>query len=89
VAGKTLQHKAVEGGLAVFPAGIDTAADCDRDVRSLLIAIDPGRLTLASSEDGASRAQLIERLNGHDAERFPAEVLKNAALKDRYVAKTL
>jgi AraC family transcriptional regulator len=66
VAGKTLQHKAVEGGLAVFPAGIDTGADCDRDVRSLLIAIDPSRLALASSEDGAPRAQLIERLNGYD-----------------------
>jgi AraC family transcriptional regulator len=66
VAGKTLQHEAVEGGLAVLPAGIDTAADCDRDVRSLVIAIDPGRLALASADDSAPRAQLIERLNGHD-----------------------
>jgi AraC family transcriptional regulator len=63
---KTLQHEAVEGGLALFPAGIDTAADCDRDVRSLLIAIDPGRLALAFAEDSAPRAQLIERLNGYD-----------------------
>ena len=65
MAGKTLQHEAVEGGLAVFPAGIDAAADCDRDVQSLLIAIDPGCLALASAEDSAPRAQLIERLNGY------------------------
>ena len=55
VAGKTLQHDAVEGGLAVFPAGIDASADCDRDVGSLLIAIDPGRLALASAEGPAHR----------------------------------
>ena len=47
------EHQAVEGGLAVFPAGIDAAADCDRDVRSLLIVIDPGRLALASADDCA------------------------------------
>src|SRR5262249_11055897 len=58
VAGKTLQPHAVEGGVAVFPAGIDTAADCDRDIRTLLIAIDPGRFALASAEDGADRPQL-------------------------------
>ena len=66
VAGKTLQHEAVDGSLALFPAGIDTAADCDRDIQSLLIAIDPGRLALACAEDGAASAQLIERLKGYD-----------------------
>jgi hypothetical protein len=64
VAGKTLQYGAIEGGLCIFPAGIDTAMDCDGDVRSLLFAIDPGRLALASAEDSAVGVQLIERYNG-------------------------
>ena len=51
VAGKTLQHEAVEAGLCIFPAGI---------------AIDPDRLALASTEDSAAGAQLIERSYGHD-----------------------
>ena len=40
--------------------------DCDSDVRSLLIAIDPERFALASAEDSAAGAQLIERSYGHD-----------------------
>ena len=66
VAGKTLQHEAVEAGLCIFPAGIDVTVDCESDVRSLLIAIDPDCLALASAEDSAAGAQLIERSYGHD-----------------------
>jgi AraC family transcriptional regulator len=66
VAGKTLQHDAVEAGLCIFPAGIDMTVDCDSDVRSLLIAIDPDCLALASAEDSAAGARLIERSYGHD-----------------------
>jgi len=66
VAGKTLPYGAVEAGLCIFPAGIDMTVDCDSDVRSLLIAIDPERFALASAEDSAAGAQLIERSYGHD-----------------------
>src|SRR5580658_6965125 len=60
VAGKTLQYGAVEAGLCIFPAGIDMTVDCDcdSDVRSLLVAIDPERFALASAEDSAAGAQL-------------------------------
>jgi len=66
VAGKTLQHETVEAGLCIFHAGIDMTVDCDSDVRTLLIAIDPDCLALASAEDSAAGAQLIERSYGHD-----------------------
>ena len=66
VAGKTLRHLTVEGDLSIFPAGIDTASEADCDVRSLLIAIDTESLALASADDSAATAQLIERFNGCD-----------------------
>jgi len=65
VAGKTVRHD-VEGDLSIFPAGIDTASEGDCDVRSLLIAIDTESLALASAEDSAAGAQLIERFNRCD-----------------------
>lgn len=66
VAGKTLRHLAVEGDLTIFPAGTDTASEADCDVRSLLIAIDTESLALASAQDSAVGAQLIERFNARD-----------------------
>ena len=66
MADRTLQHDAQEGGLSVFPAGIDTAADCERDTGTLLISIDPSRLALASAEDSGPGGRLVERLDGFD-----------------------
>jgi AraC family transcriptional regulator len=66
LAGKTLEHDAVDGSLSVLPAGLDTGADCDRDADSLMIAVDPSHLALAAAEDSALAARLIERLVGRD-----------------------
>jgi AraC family transcriptional regulator len=66
LAGKTLSHNARDFSLGIFPAGLDTGCDRDRATTSLLIAIEPGRLTLAAAEDSALDAELIGRMSGYD-----------------------
>jgi AraC family transcriptional regulator len=66
LAGKTVEHDAVDGSMAVLPAGLDTRADCDRDADSLMISVDPSRFALAAAEDCALDVRLTERLVGQD-----------------------
>jgi AraC family transcriptional regulator len=66
IAGRTLQHGAAAGSLAICPAGSDCAADAEESVDALLVAIDPGQLALAAAEASALEAQLTERLSGYD-----------------------
>jgi len=66
LAGETLCHSAHEGSLAICPAGLDTSADTDQDVRVVLIAVQPHKLALAAAEYGTLEAQLVGRLSGRD-----------------------
>jgi AraC family transcriptional regulator len=66
LAGRTLDHKAHEGSLAICPAGLDTSADTDQDLSALLVAVRPDKFALAAAEDGRLEAELIDRLCGHD-----------------------
>jgi AraC family transcriptional regulator len=66
IADRSLSHKPPAGSLTICPAGSDYAADADRSLESILVAIDPGRLALAAAEDSAADARLIERFSGHD-----------------------
>jgi AraC family transcriptional regulator len=42
IADRLLSHKPPAGSLAICPAGSDYAADADRSLVSILVAIDPG-----------------------------------------------
>jgi AraC family transcriptional regulator len=66
MADRTLRHQAPAGSLAICPAGIDCAADAERDIDAVVVAVDPGQLALAAAEEWALEAQLIERLSGYD-----------------------
>src|SRR6516162_3663365 len=66
IADRTLAHEPQAGSLAICPAGADYCADASGSVEAILVAIDPGKLTLAAAEDSALDAQLIERLSGRD-----------------------
>jgi AraC family transcriptional regulator len=64
--GGLLTHEAHEGSLAIGPAGLDTSADSDRDLTSLIVMVQPDKLALAAAEDGTLEAQLTGRLRGDD-----------------------
>jgi AraC family transcriptional regulator len=64
LAGRALDHQAHEGSLAICPAGLDTGADADQDLASLLVAVRPDKFALAAAEDGTLEAELIGRLCG-------------------------
>ena len=66
IAGRTLYHEAPVGSLAVLPAGADSSADTDESFDALLIEVDAGRLALATAENEALDARLIERMSGFD-----------------------
>jgi AraC family transcriptional regulator len=66
MAGRTLRHEPPAGSLAIYPAGIDCAAEAERSVEALLVAIDPGQLALAAAEDSALEAELVVRMSGQD-----------------------
>jgi AraC family transcriptional regulator len=80
--GRALTHDAPEGSISIHPAGIDCCLDTDRSMRSILVLVDPAKLSLAAAEDSALDAQLIGRLNGFDeglltAARMLANELRN------------
>ena len=56
------------GSLAICLAGVGCSADAGQSTDAVLVAIEPGYLTLAAAEDSALGAQLIERISGQDAE---------------------
>jgi AraC family transcriptional regulator len=67
--GRMLWHETSVGSLAICPAGIDCAAesaDTASSVDILLLAVDPGRLSLAAAEDAALDARLDQRMSGND-----------------------
>jgi len=65
-AGRRLTQEVSTGALAICPAGIDCAADTEEGGDAILVAVDPGRLALATAEDSTPEAQLVERLSGYD-----------------------
>jgi AraC family transcriptional regulator len=66
LAGQSLTHEAHEGSLAIGPAGLDTSADSDRDLTSIVVMVQPDKLALAAAENGTLEAQLAGRLRGRD-----------------------
>ena len=66
MAGRTFQHDAPGGSLAICPAGIESVADAEQSVDAILVTIDPGRLALAAAEDAALEAKLMQRSLGYD-----------------------
>ena len=65
-AGRALHHNAHEGSLAICPAGLDTSAEADQDLKALFVAVRPDKFALAAAEHGTLGAGLIARLCGHD-----------------------
>lgn len=68
IAGRALYHEAPVGSLAVLPAGANSGAETDESFDALLIEVDAGRLALATAENEALDARLIERKSGLDGE---------------------
>ncbi len=66
IAGRALRHEVPAGSLAICPAGVDCAADTEKGVDAILVAIHPGQLALTAAEDSAPEAQVIERFSGRD-----------------------
>jgi AraC family transcriptional regulator len=66
MAGRTFQHDAPGGSLAICPAGTDAEANAGQSVEAIFVMIDPGRLALAAAEDAALEAQLMQRSLGYD-----------------------
>jgi AraC family transcriptional regulator len=69
IADQAICHEPSTGMMAICPAESDYVADSDRSVEAILVAIDPGQLTLAAAEDLVD-AQLIDRLSGYDQALF-------------------
>jgi AraC family transcriptional regulator len=65
-AGEAVTHDAPPGSIAILPAGLDCAADTERDVESTYLIIDPARLSLVAAEDSSLKAQLTGRLYDRD-----------------------
>lgn len=65
-AGEEVTHDAPPGSIAILPAGLDCAADTERDVESTYLIIDPARLALVAAEDSSLNAQLTGRLYDRD-----------------------
>jgi AraC family transcriptional regulator len=69
-ADRALDHMVSQGSAAIVPAGLDCIADADESIDTLLVAVDPSRLSLASAEDDLPNAQLQEQFSGHDQGLF-------------------
>ena len=65
-ADRKLTQEVSVGSIAICPGGIDCAADAKEGGDAILVAVDPSHLALATAEDSAPEAQLIERLSGYD-----------------------
>jgi AraC family transcriptional regulator len=70
IAGRSLHHVVSRGSVAIVPSGIDTIADTGDSIDTLLVAVQPGHLSLASAEDDLPDAQLLEQFSGHDQSLF-------------------
>ena len=66
IAGQKLSHNMPTGSLAIGPAGIDCAADAEGNFDSLLVAIDPLKLTLAAADDSTYDPRPVVRLLSND-----------------------
>lgn len=66
-AGQQLRHEPPTGSLAICPAGAESAADTAHTVDALVVAVDPGRFSLAAAECSALGSRLGVRLHGRDA----------------------
>src|SRR5262249_37219629 len=72
-AGRSRKQDVPPGSLAICPAGLDCGAEADKSVGALLVAIEPGRFSVAAAESASLEAQLVERQSSQD------EVLLNLA----------
>jgi AraC family transcriptional regulator len=66
IAGQNLSHNMPTGSLAIGPAGIDCDADAEGNFDSLLVAIDPLKLTLAAADDSTYDPRPVVRLLSND-----------------------
>jgi AraC family transcriptional regulator len=66
IAGQALSHKPPEGTLSICPAGADCAAEAERSVDAILVAIEPSQFLLAAAESSAPEPKLVDRLCGYD-----------------------
>jgi AraC family transcriptional regulator len=67
IAGQELRHEPPTGSLAICPAGVEGAADTAHTVDALVVAVDPGRFSLAAAECSALGSRLDVRLVARDA----------------------
>ena len=63
-------YDATVGSFAIYPAGVECAAEIKESVDALIVAIDPDRLTLGAAENWTLGARLTERLSGYDEALF-------------------
>jgi AraC family transcriptional regulator len=63
---RTLRHEPMAGTLAICPAGSDSAADAQKSLDVILVAIEPDRFALAAAEQQALDARLDECLLDRD-----------------------
>jgi AraC family transcriptional regulator len=83
-ADRTLRHVAPAGSLAIYPAGVDCAADVAGSVEALLVAVQPGRFALAAAEESAAGARLLVRMSGEDRALFDSARLLARESADHY-----
>jgi AraC family transcriptional regulator len=82
IAGRVLCIERPVGSLTINPAGFDFAADADEGMDILVVAVDPGRVTLAAAEGTLPDARLIERMADDDPSLFA--LARTLAFEGRY-----
>jgi AraC family transcriptional regulator len=70
MAGGVLCIERPVGSLTINPAGSNFAADADQGMDILVLAVDPGRVTLAAAEGTLPDARLLERMADDDPSLF-------------------
>ena len=66
IGGRTLRHEPMTGAMTICPAGIDSAADAQKSVDAIVIAVEPNRFALAAAEEQALHARPHELLSDRD-----------------------
>ena len=66
IAGKKLEREATFGSIAICPANADCAAEAAASLDSLVVAVDPGTLSLAAADDKRLELRVMDRLSGQD-----------------------
>jgi AraC family transcriptional regulator len=75
--------------MAICPAGIDTGADTEQDLDSVVIAVQPDKLALAAAESGTLDVRLIGQLAGDDQDLFELALVLVKESKEGYPRGTV